>query len=392
MTAIEEKVQKFVQDTLTEKLANTYVYHNYNHAKRVVKHINELLDEENISDEDAEILRVAGWMHDLGYVQQPQGHEALGAEIATAFLTKEGYDTDKIKKVADCILATELTHTPNSPLECIIRDADFSHFGSKNYEHTSDLLREEFRQMGKTYTDIEWMKENIKMFNKHHRYHTSYALENWQPQKSKNLIKQTKELKKQEEKALEKQLKKEKNKRPDRGVETMYRVALRNHISLSQIADTKANILLSVNAIIISLALSSLIPKLDNPSNGYLIFPTLIFLIFNLISIVLSIIATRPNVTSGVFTREDVENKKVNLLFFGNFHKMGLQDFEWAMNEMMNDRDYLYSSLSKDLYFLGKVLDRKYKILRITYNIFMVGIIVSVIAFGVAFRYFGGIQ
>ena len=53
----------------------------------------------------------------------------------------------------------------------------------------------------------------------------------------------------------------------------MFRVALRNHITLSDIADTKANILLSVNAIIISLVLSNLLPKLDNPSNHYLNFP-----------------------------------------------------------------------------------------------------------------------
>jgi len=73
-------------------------------------------------------------------------------------------------------------------------------------------------------------------------------------------------------------------------------------------------------------------------------------------------------------------------LFFGNFHKMKLDDFEWAMGEMMQDRDYLYSSMKKDLYFLGLVLHKKYKILRITYTIFLIGIIVSVIAFGIAFQ------
>ncbi|MEM8848209.1 MAG: Pycsar system effector family protein, partial [Bacteroidota bacterium] len=158
---------------------------------------------------------------------------------------------------------------------------------------------------------------------------------------------------------------------------------------LSDIADTKANILLSVNAIIISLVLANLIPKLDNPSNTYLIYPTLIFIVFSVVSMVLSILATRPNVTSGKFTKQDVEEKKVNLLFFGNFHKMNLDEYEWALQELVKDKEYVYSSLTKDLYFLGLVLDKKYKILRLTYNIFMVGMIVSVIAFGIAFRFFG---
>jgi len=165
----------------------------------------------------------------------------------------------------------------------------------------------------------------------------------------------------------------------------MFRVALRNHVTLSDIADTKANILLSVNAIIISISLSNLLPKLDNPSNSYLIIPSVIFLISIVISMVLSILATRPNVTQGEFTKEDVINKKVNLLFFGNFHKMKLNEFEWAMHEMMKDRDYLYGSLTKDLYFLGLVLNRKYSLLRTTYSVFMIGIIVSLLAFGIAF-------
>jgi len=176
---------------------------------------------------------------------------------------------------------------------------------------------------------------------------------------------------------------------PEKAIQSVFRVTLRNHIKLSDIADTKANILLSVNGIIIAIVLTELIPKLDNPNNQYLIVPTLIFILFSLTSIILSVLATRPNVTSGKFTKADVENKKVNLLFFGNFHKMSLDQFQWAMNEMIGDKDYIYSSMTKDLYFLGLVLQRKYKILRLTYNIFMTGLIVSLIAFAIAYVKFG---
>ena len=95
------------------------------------------------------------------------------------------------------------------------------------------------------------------------------------------------------------------------------------------------------------------------------------------------------NITTGKFTKEDVEERRVNLLFFGNFHQMDLKEYEWALQEMVKDKDYVYSSLTKDLYYLGVVLNRKYKILRITYNIFMIGMIISVISFGIAFRFFG---
>ena len=102
---------------------------------------------------------------------------------------------------------------------------------------------------------------------------------------------------------------------------------------------------------------------------------------------VLAVLATRPNVTSGEFTKEDVKNKKVNLLFFGNFHKMKLHEYEWAIQELVKDKQYIYDSLTKDLYFLGLVLNRKYNILRLTYTIFIIGIVISVISFALAFHF-----
>jgi len=277
-------------------------------------------------------------------------------------------------------------------LEGLIRDADCAHVSSKKYTDYASLLRKEWElTLGKKITKSEWLKENIQFLSKHNFY-TTLALSKWQKRKGKNLANLLQSQNKVKEdtdklkfKKAELQFKKEKRDLPDRGIETMFRVALKNHITLSDIADTKANILLSVNAIIISVALSNLLPKLDNPSNTYLIYPTLIFLTFTVICIVLSVLATRPNVTKGQFTKEDVANKKVNLLFFGNFHQMSLSEFEWAMEEMMQDKEYLYGSLTKDLYFLGLVLNRKYNLLRITYSVFMVGIVLSVLAFGISF-------
>jgi hypothetical protein len=183
--------------------------------------------------------------------------------------------------------------------------------------------------------------------------------------------------------------KKAKDERPERGIDTVFRVTLNNHTRLSGIADSKANILLSVNAIIISISLSALIPKLDSPSNAHLIIPTFILLLSSVITIIFAILSTKPKVTSGSFTRDDINNRKVNLLFFGNFYEMPLEEYTWAMNEMMKDREYLYNSMIKDLYYLGIVLDRKYKLLRITYNVFMFGLIASVISFILAFKGIG---
>ncbi len=388
------KTEKYVFSLLTKELSNDFLYHNLSHTQRVVNAMKELIVGEKISEVDANVLLLAAWFHDVGYVKGGDNHEESSVRIVTNFLEEYNIDDSIINDVSRIIRATKMGAEPDDILEKVMRDADCAHLGQKGFSDVSDLLKEEVNLVrDKDYSDLEWIQENIQFLANNHNYHTSYAQENWQQGKDKNLaqlFKSQKKIKQEERKENTKKeelkLKKQKAKTPERGIETMFRVTLRNHITLSDIADTKANILLSVNAIIISLALSSLLPKLDNPSNQYLITPTIIFIAFTVASIILSVIATRPNVTEGKFTRKDVEDKKVNLLFFGNFHKMSLPEFEWAMGELMKNKEYLYSSMTKDLYFLGKVLNRKYKILRVTYLVFMIGIIVSVTAFALAFK------
>ena len=116
--------------------------------------------------------------------------------------------------------------------------------------------------------------------------------------------------------------------------------------------------------------------------------PTIIFLTVCVLTIVFAVLATRPKVSSGKFTKQDIDQKKTNLLFFGNFYKMTLEEYEWGMQEMMKNKDYLYSSLIKDIYFLGVVLGRKYRLLRIAYSIFMFGFVIAVISFGIAIFFF----
>lgn len=393
MSTLIAAAEKEVFSLLNTDLDRKYVYHNLAHTQRVVEKTKELVENLKVSKTDAENLEIAAWFHDTGFVKGAENHEEESVNIVSEFLIKYKISAKRVTAISNLILATKMNHQANNDLEKIIMDADCAHLASKNFFDYTSLLRKEWELTGfKEVSDEEWIAENINFFSVQHRYNTEYALKKWTKAKEKNLsklIKNQKDLEEdikkfnQKQEALE--LKKEKGDVPERGVETMFRVALRNHITLSDIADTKANILLSVNAIIISMSLSTLIPKLDNPSNDYLIIPSVIFVLFTVISMVLSILATRPNVTQGKFSKEDVANKKVNLLFFGNFHKMKLDDFEWGIQEMMKDRDYLYGSLTKDLYFLGLVLNRKYSLLRHTYTVFMIGIIVSVIAFSIAF-------
>lgn len=389
--------EDYAKNLLKDKLSSAYTYHNLDHTIQVVDKIKILAKEENISPEDTENLLLAGWFHDLGYVDDADNHEEESRKIASDFLKQQQFPEERIAKIGELILATDKFYKPKNHLEEVIKDADLYHLASDDYFRISENLRQEIKEVHhQKLSKQQWSELNIVFFSKH-QFYTKYAKENWQPIKEKNVdkilsnIKNLKEEKKKKasensDKALLNKKKLEKLESPERGIETMFRVTLNNHTKLSQIADSKANILLSVNAIIISVALSTLIPKLDAPNNSHLIVPTFIMIISSVACIILAIMSTRPKVSSGTFTRKEIEEKKVNLLFFGNFYKMPMEEYIWAMKEMMNDRQYLYDTMIKDLYYLGVVLNRKYTLLRLTYTVFTIGIIASVVAFVVAFR------
>lgn len=386
------KAEDHIFHLFKDKLSPDYIYHNFNHTLRVVRAVETIAKAEKVSEEVTEALLIAAWFHDVGYINGGENHEKRGAETAAEYLLKHHYPEDKTALVKRLIIATELHHEPADLPEQIMKDADCAHFADPNYIQVSELLRSEWEKIeGRNFSDLEWVVANRMLLMHKHRYFTTYAKTVLQPVKDANIallqdtITSLTAKKDKKEKKKEKKDKDRKEEKPERSIDTLFRVTLGNHTRLSDIADSKANILLSVNTIIISIALSTLIPKLDSPANSHLVFPTFIMMLFSTVSIIFAILSTRPKVNSEHITKSDLQQKRINLLFFGNFAKLNLEEYDAALKEIMTDRDDLYSALIKDLYYLGLVLNRKYKLLRITYNIFMVGIIVSVSAFVFAF-------
>lgn len=395
---LQKEASKYVSALFTEKLSKEVVYHNLQHTLEVVDAAITIGKKENINEADMEIVVLAALFHDTGHTMLHEGHEEVSQQIAEDFLLAQQVDSQVINQVKELIGATRMPQKPTSLLAEILCDADLYHLSSTDFVQKADLLRQEWHNLEQqTHTDEAWVKQNVD-FLKKHQYFTPYGKETLELGKEKNIKQQKKALKKlkdkidasfmrelnvdeEELKEIKKKLQKVKG-RSDRGVETMFRTTSRNHLDLSSMADSKANIMISVNAIIISIVVGSLASKLD--TNPHLIIPTAILLLVCLVATVFSVLATRPNVTSGTFTKEDINNKKANLLFFGNFHSMKLEDFEWGMNQLINDSDYLYGSMIRDIYFLGAVLGKKYHLLRTAYTVFMYGLTVAVLAFIVA--------
>jgi predicted metal-dependent HD superfamily phosphohydrolase len=402
MNELVLKAEQFATNILAKELPPNFSYHNLEHTTIVVEGAMTIGKAENLPAEEMDILLIAAWFHDTGYVHTTIDHEAESARIAKTFLQRVGAGEELVTRVAACILATKSDVQPKEKLHEVIRDADMFHLSKDNYFDLALNLRKEWSSLyNRHYSDLEWNNLNLDFLSSH-EFHTDYAKEKLLERKEgvkKTIRKEIKKIKKnvdlkltdslgisaEELKALKKKLQKAEA-RPERGIETMFRLTSKNHIDISGMADSKANILISINSIIISVLLGSLMQKLD--SNPHLIFPTIILLIVTLSSIVYSILSLIPNITSGKFSKEDIATQKTNLLFFGNFHKMTREDYHWGMNRLMENSSFLYSNLIDDIFFLGVVLAKKYSYLRAAYNIFMYGIILSVIVFVVAILFF----
>ena len=417
---ILQKTEEYVTGLLSEKLSPKLIYHNLNHTLNVVNNAQKIGKKSDLNEDELEIVTLAAWFHDAGYIDTYAGHEERGKQIAETFLKQNSYDPVKLTKVLACIDATKMPQQPKNLMEQVICDADLLHLGQESFFDYSDMLRNEWESVDfKKSEELEWYKTGAELLSSH-TFFTPYAKRKFEPQQALNLVKlqrgyrkQLKAIDEQSEKkaklqfekeklelerqkialrkddeklAVEKEkiaFKKESAKVAERGIETMFRNTVRTHVEFSAMADSKANIMISINTLIIGIIVTTLLRKLvEYP---YLTAPTFILLTVCLVCIIFAVFVTRPNVTSGLFTKEDIESKKTNLLFFGNFFKMPLTDFQWGMDKMMSDKEYLYGSMVKDFYFLGQVLGRKYKYLRICYTIFMYGLIISVLAYTIAF-------
>ena len=378
-------VETYITEMIDYHKTHKLYYHDLVHTKMVVKAAKEIGDHYQLNEKDFFSVVTAAWFHDIAYfIGDREHHEQHGVELATKFLTKKNVDEDIIKAVEGCILATKMPQEPNNLLEEIVCDADMYHLGTDDFSERNKLMRKEMEAVLKKDIDKSTWREGAIQLMKQQHYFTDYCQLLLNDKKQENLNKLLKKqgpessIEKEETENTSTKLKAKAND-PGRGIETMFRITSGNNQRLSDMADNKAHILITVNSIILSALISLVLRKLDG--TNVFMYPTFALLAVSLVTIVVSILATRPSITHGLFTKDDIAQKKINLLFFGNFFKMSLDDYTSGMWEMMKDRDFLYGTLIKDVYSQGVVLGRKYRLLRLAYSIFMIGLVISIIGF-----------
>ncbi|WP_230687744.1 Pycsar system effector family protein [Hymenobacter ruricola] len=394
-----KEAQAYVTDLFARELPAQLSYHSLRHTEAVVKECRVLAAAAGLTPDDAEALLLAAWFHDAGYLDVYDGHEFRSMERAGAWLAEHGVEAGRVQLVKDLIKATHRDEESDTELKKLLTDADMSNLARDDFRSSAELLRTEWELvLGKTYTNPEWAELQLN-FMLEHKYESDAGKERYKKAFKENLDAQREALKKSEKKQKKKH--KEQSEtfaEPKRGIETMFRTMYSNHMKLSDMADKKASMMIQLNAVLISVIITYLGANMGKAAafspllrgNPVLTIPITILLITALGSVTTAILSAQPDVTAFKWLKKSPEiatNRRVNLLFFGQFTKLSLDNFQGGMRELMRQKEGLYTNMVTDIYYLGEVLNRKYGLLRTSYTIFMVGLILTALSFGIALLY-----
>lgn len=393
-----EAIKEYTFNILDEK-SDVNIYTTIGRVYRIEKNIQKIIKEDKLDNIDFNSLRLANYVFSIEQATTNvntlnfKDNEGSVSKIIDDLKLKFELESEFTEKVRTIVIESLPINEAKLLEAKIISDANIMDFAC---DQGRDRLKQLYEQMllkdfklsksnwydtligildcykttthyGKAQVQplVDQLYEILKNEQKKHKNHTNVILQ--------------KELKisDAEIKTLKKHFSKAKG-RDERGIQTLFRNTSRNHYTLNKMVDGKARIMITINSIILSLILGGLIGKSSEEIVIYV--PYIIFAITNLISVTFAIISIAPNKTQGDFTEEEIRNKQGNLLYFGNFHNMHYRDFEWAFLQLLQDKDYLYSSMIRDFYYQGQILYVKNKNIRISLYSFLFGLGIAILS------------
>lgn len=160
-----------------------------------------------------------------------------------------------------------------------------------------------------------------------------------------------------------------------RGVQTLFRTVSKNHYNLLKMVDNKARIVLTVNSIITSLlfGIQYLNMEAQITKNSISIK---ILVICSMLSMIFAIASMLPHRYFGKSYRKSGYK---GTLYAENFSNQSLTEFKKEFDRIMNTGKAVYDELITDLYFLGKTIAIKHRILLLSVVIFMLGLLTTII-------------
>ena len=391
-TKLAAAVEQFVWEFYESRRDGRLVFHNLHLARRLSAKAAQIGAEAGLEAPQLSAAVAAAWLTPTGFLYQYRNPAAGSMDTARRFFAHYPVAEEIKDAVIRGIQLALEGGTPATETEKVCADAWNATLYSEQFEESSPMLRLEQELMGDVRTTrLEWGQRQLQNLLSV-RFYTPFARMTCEPLVARHILRQKTQMEKwlrnnpgehigsDGDSDIFKELEPEGD-TPMRGVQTFFRTNYRTHINLSAIADNKANIMISVNSILISVLITLISYRNIGETNPEILLPVIIFLVSGLASLTFAVLSARPKITSLNHEGKSKEEIRKNIVFFGNFVNLDLDQYEEAMDAMFRDDQLLYGNMTRDMYYLGRVLDKKYKYLTISYNIFMMGFIATVVAF-----------
>jgi hypothetical protein len=358
------------------------LYHGYDRARELARATKEIAKGCELDEEQTQIAMLAAWFHDAGHATGPSGDRAQSSALMRSFLEEQGQPPELIEAVEKCINgANEQTH--DAAAQEVLHDALLAPTATKSYLRKLRLLRLEKQRRGDPpLTDVEWTSLCIE-YVEQHPFRGRHAQIEYNGGRAENLVRLHRLLNEQREEAAALRADEEKAvKGLGKTVEGVCSEITRSQIKLFDIADRRTATMVHVNAIMISLTAALLLRHIDNYRQ--LLIPTLALLAVNLLVIFISIASMRVGrLTMGLRPNELAAHDQ-NLLALVSQAPVDREEYTRRIEGLAQDVHGLRRTMIEATYFARRMLDWRGRMLRMTYDVFIVGLAVSVAAFAVA--------
>jgi Family of unknown function (DUF5706) len=375
-----DQVFELLRDSARE---GALVFHSYDRARERARGCREIGKSSSLEDGEMRIALLAAWFHDAGYAAGPHGNGVESAAIARRFLTAKGAPAELVDSVVACMRAAADGVLEN-PAHEVLHDALLVPTAGKDYLSQARLLRLEKERRGEpAVSDVEWIESCVR-FVEQHPFRTRYAQLEYNRGRAANLVLLHDLLREQREEAADQRAQAEKAEKAfSNTVEDLYTDISKNQMKLLSIADRRTATMVHVNSIMISLVVALLVRHVD--VNPRLLLPTTILLAVNLVVVLICILSMRTprsarSVLRGLDDRAAAAHDE-NLLLLVNGMPMTQDEYYGQMEGLARDLPALRKARIDATYFLRRTLNWRGRMLRLTYDVFIVGLFIAVFAF-----------
>lgn len=390
VSPLVEQARQFAWEMFEQHRVPRMVFHSYHFTRDLVDTATLLCREMEVSETDRELVQIAAWLLPIGFLTNYQDPVGGSEQKAREFIRQQRVQTFPAESLIQIIITALKRQTPRNLAEQILSDAYHIITYIDQYESRHGLMRlEQELMLQRRHDRLEWTQLELQELLGVKLY-TPYARMHYEGQLAEHILGRKQRIEKLSRRDSLEIIANESPTGPfqqlergdtARAIQTFFRANYRNHINLSAIADNKANIMISVNSILISVLITFLSYRNIGENNPAILLPVVIFIVSGGASLIFAVLSARPKVTMLNHKGQPIQHLQRNIVFFGNFVHLDLDQYEAAMDAMFRSDELMYGNLTRDLYHLGKVLDQKYRYLSVSYTIFMIGFVATVLTF-----------